>query len=119
MLKARSTLWLGFLKIVNLRLSGLYLYPWERCGATTQPIGNWLGDMSSDRAEGSDGGMRVAARAYKGRPSLLRRVGTYRNLPFLKKTAGPARQPTGRRCLQKMDAVPGRPYPPCAGRTGL
>ena len=36
-----------------------------------------------------------------------------------KKTAGPGRQPTGLRCLIKTDAVPGRPYPPYPGRTGL
>jgi len=63
--------------------------------------------------------MRVATRAYKGRPSLLRAVGAYWSLPFPKKTAGPVDQHTGRWCLEKTNAVPGRPYPPCLGRTGL
>ena len=34
-------------------------------------------------------------------------VGTYRKLPFPKKTAGPTRQPTVLRSLQKTDAVDG------------
>ena len=40
-------------------------------------------------------------------------------ITIYKKTAGPGRQPTGLRCLIKTDAVLGRPYPPCPGRTGI
>jgi len=69
--------------------------------------------------------MRVAARAYTGRTFLLRTVGNLQVTPVLmqdgrylqevtvsKKTAGPARQPTVLRSLQKTDAVDGHPYPP-------
>ena len=38
-------------------------------------------------------------------------VGTYRKLPFPKKTAGPARQPTVLRRLQKTDGAIGRQGP--------
>ena len=42
---------LGYLKIVNLRLSGLYLFNRQMGGATMPSIGDGLGDMGDDRTE--------------------------------------------------------------------
>ena len=76
-----------------------------RCGATAEPMGDGLGHMDDDRA-----------------PKIVILTDDDRALPEItsyKKTAGPGHQPTGLRCLIKTDAVLGRPYPPCPGRTGL
>ena len=76
-----------------------------RCGATVEPMGDGLGHMEDDRAP------KVVILTHDDR--ALSEITIY------KKTAGPARQPTGLRCLIKTDAVLSRPYPPCPGRTGL
>ena len=77
--EADSALLLGFLKIVNLRLSGLYLFTQaEVCSdhAAYRQLVRRYGWRQG--REGSDDGMRVATGAYKGHPSLLRTVGTRR-----------------------------------------
>ena len=43
----------------------------------------------------------------------------YRKFPFPKKDCRARPSPTGLRSSSKTDAVPGRPYPPCPGGTGL
>ena len=77
--EADSALSLGFLKIVNLPLSSLYLFTkaevWSDHAAYRQLV---KGYGWRQGREGSDGGMWVVTRAYKGRPSLLRTVGAYR-----------------------------------------
>jgi len=40
-------------------------------------------------------------------------------LPISRKTAGPGRQPTVLQLISRTDALPGRPYQPRPGRTGL
>jgi len=40
-------------------------------------------------------------------------------LNISRKTAGPGRQPTVLQLISRMDALPGRPYQPRPGRTGL
>jgi len=46
-----SAFLLGFLKMVNLRLSGLYLFHRQMGGVTMLSIGDGLGDMGDDRTE--------------------------------------------------------------------
>jgi len=71
-----SALSLGFLKMVNLRLSGLYLFTEAEVWSDHAVYRRWVRrDGWRQGRDGSDGGMRVAARAYKGRTSLLRTVG--------------------------------------------
>ena len=76
-----------------------------QCRATAEPMGDGLRQMDDDRAP------KVVILTHDGR--ALPEITIY------KKTAGPARQPTGLRCLIKTDAVLGRPYPPCPERTRL
>ena len=72
-----------------------------RCGATAEPVGDGLGHMDDDRAP------KVVILTHDGRAPP--------EITTHKKTAGPARQPTGLRCLINTDAVLGRPYPACPG----
>ena len=66
--KADSALSLGFLKIVNLRRSGLYLFTQAEVWSDHAVYRQWVGDMGDDRAE---------------------TVGTYRKLPFPKRLQDP------------------------------
>ena len=62
--------------MVNLRLSGLYLFTQAEVWSDHAVYRQWVRRYGRQQGrDGSDGGMRVAARAYKGRTSLLRTVG--------------------------------------------
>ena len=82
--EADSALWLGFLKMVNLRLSGLYLFTQVEVWSDHAVYRQWVRRYGWRQGRnGSDGGIRVAARAYKGRTSLLRTVGNLQVTPVL------------------------------------
>ena len=76
-----------------------------QCRATGEPMGDGLRHMDDNRAP------KVVILTHDGQ--ALPEITIY------KKTAGPARQPTGLQCLIKTDAMLGCPYPPCPGRKGL
>jgi len=55
----------------------------------------------------------------EGWPVLTQDGGYLPDLPFPKKTSGPAFQPALLHYLLKTDAIPSCPYRPCQERTGL
>jgi len=85
-----SALSLGLLKMVNLRLSGLYLFTEAEVLSHHAVYRRWVRRYGWRQGrDGSDGGMRVAARVYKGRTSLLRTVGNLQVAPVFMQDARP------------------------------